>query len=96
MDMIKDTTPAPTGDDAAEAPSPPRESLSVKQLAQAVIDRTLRPRTTEVRRLAEAVLERAKPGKKKNKKRKAAKVEVKSAPKNRKQAKIPAKQARPN
>ena len=94
--MIKENTREPAIVDAAEAASPPRESLSVKQLAQAVLDRTLRPRTTEVRRLAEAVLERAKPAKKKNKKPKPAKDEPKSASKKRKQAKIPAKQARPH
>ena len=95
--MIKETTPAPTGDESAQAASPPRESLSVKQLAQAVLHRTLRPRTSEIRRLAEAVLERAKPAKKKkDKKPKEAKAEGKGGPKKRKQAKIPAKQARPN
>ena len=95
--MIKETPSVQANVGAPEAASQPsRESLSVKQLAQAVLDRTLRPRAPEVRRLAEAVLERAKSGKKKNKKPKPGKTEAKSAPKNRKQAKIPAKQARPN
>ena len=94
--MIKQTPGVQANAEAPEAPPPPRESLSVKQLAQAVLDRTLRPRAPEVRRLAEAVLERSKSGKKKNKKPKPAKVEAKSASKKRKQAKIPAKQARPD
>jgi hypothetical protein len=94
--MDKETPIVPANIDVAETPSPPRESLSVKQLAQAVLDRTLRPRAADIRRLAEAVLERAKPGKKKNKKLKASKDEATSAPKKRKQAKIPAKQAKPS
>ena len=89
MDMIKETTSVPAIADAAEAPPPSRENLSVKQLAQAVLDRKLRARAPEVRRLAEAVLERAKPGKKKNKKPKPVKDEAKSGSKKRKQAKIP-------
>lgn len=76
--------PAPTAVD--------QDSLTLKQLARAVLDRSLKPRTAAVRRLAEAVLAGA-GGKKKSKQKNSASSPAKSGKKGggkkRKLAKIP-------
>lgn len=69
-----------------------QDALSLKQLAQGILDRDFRPRVASVRRLAEAVLAEppAKPKKDKAKKKKSAKAAGKKAGgKKRKLAKIP-------
>ena len=63
----------------AAQPRPDTSTMTDRQLANAILTRLVRPRTSEVRRLAEAVLATA--GKKKSKKVKDGKV--------RKLAKIP-------
>ncbi len=76
--MVKSQTPRneePTA--ASPEASPAREALSDKQLARAILDRTFRPRVSEVRRLAQAVLGKKadKDGKaKKDKKAKLARL----------------------
>jgi len=92
MGMTPDDTSPTTNDAPAEAPA--RETLTLKELAQAVLDRKLRPRTGEILRLAEAVLARPKKAKKKAKKSGAAKDAKKAdskvaGGKKRKQATIP-------
>lgn len=92
MGMNPDSpTPASTeAPPAVRAPAPARGNLSVKELAQAVLDRTLRPRVGEIQRLAEAVLARPKKDKKKKNKSADGKADTKAASgKKRKQAKIP-------
>ncbi len=90
--MAKANPSEPQVDTPADVPAPDaadQDSLTIDDLARAVLDRSLRPRTAAVRRLAEAVLERA-GGKKKSKKKSAAdKPGKKDGGKKRKLAKIP-------
>ncbi|WP_423142847.1 hypothetical protein ACOYW6_05725 [Parablastomonas sp. CN1-191] len=73
--MSETPTPPETGQPAAR---PDTAAMSPRELAQAVLDRTIRPRVGEVRRLAAAIL-----GKHARKHRKTAKASA------RKLAKIP-------
>jgi hypothetical protein len=81
------------GGEVQEAPvrnaGPTGAELTDRQLAEAVLARTLRPKTADIRRLAEAVL--AKPAKKKAKDgaKKADGKKAKSPKADRKLAKIP-------
>lgn len=66
-----------------------QDALAIKDLASAVLDRSVRPRTNSIRRLAEAVLAK---GEKKRKKAKAKAKKVDKAggeKKARKLARIP-------
>ena len=64
-----------------------QDALAIKDLASAVLDRSVRPRTNSIRRLAEAVLAK---GEKKRKKAKAKKVDKAGGEKKaRKLARIP-------
>ena len=84
----------PTEQDAALVPATDdRDSLTLPQLARAVLDRTLRPRTADIRRLAEGLLAKAGPKKGKKKKSSADKADKKGGGKKRKMAKIPQPQA---
>lgn len=85
---------------AANENSLDQDTLGLNDLAQAVLDRRIRPRVGSVRRLAEAVLanaaEDAAPPAPAKKKKKTAKADAgkkggakKSGAKKRKQAKIP-------
>lgn len=84
------------GGEAKEAPAskaaPAGAELTDRQLAEAVLARTLRPRTADIRRLAEAVLaksaKKAKDGTKKAAGRKAAGKKTKAHKANGKLAKI--------
>jgi hypothetical protein len=82
-----------SGGEAQEAPAsaavPAGAELTDRQLAEAVLARTLRPKTADIRRLAEAVL--AKPAKKKAKDgaKKADGKKAKVPKADRKLAKIP-------
>lgn len=78
--MATETPQSENGDQRPMAqPRPDTSTMTDKQLANAVLARTIRPRTSEVRRLAEAVVASA--GKKQGKKAKDGKP--------RKLAKIP-------
>lgn len=67
-----------TAEPAPEAPTPPdQDAMALKDLARAVLDRSIRPRTAAVRRLAEAVL--AKGAGKADKKKKGGKKSRKLA-----------------
>lgn len=55
-----------------------RESLTTQELAQAILDRSLRPRVGEIRRLAEAILEKPQDTAPKPKKPKKAKADGKA------------------
>lgn len=69
-----------------------QDSIPLDDLARAVLDRSLRPRTAAVRRLAEGVLARAADAKKGKKKKSAASADKdgkKGGGKKRKLAKIP-------
>lgn len=71
-----------------------QDAMSLGDLAQAVVDRRIKPRVGSIRRLAEAVLAQpAAPAVEKKKKKKAAKgakaVKAEPSKKKRKQAKIP-------
>ncbi len=69
---------AKTGKSSQPAAGPPAaevaEPLTVKQLAEAVLARTIRPRVADVRRLAEAVLKKKNKAKKADRKRKLSKI----------------------
>lgn len=77
-----------TADQASQsATAIDQDALALKDLARAVLDRSLRPRTNSIRRLAEAVLVK---GEKKRKNAKAKKVgKSASEKKARKLARIP-------
>ncbi|MXP41600.1 hypothetical protein GRI75_08085 [Altererythrobacter soli] len=82
------------GSPAQEARSPAHADLTDRQLAEAVLARTLRPRAADIRRLAEAVLaksakKKAKDGTKKAAGKKAAGKKTKAHKANGKLAKIP-------
>jgi hypothetical protein len=80
--MTQETTADP-------ATAPDQDAMPLKDLARAVLDRAIRPRTGAVRRLAEAVLGigEGKSGKKADKKKKGDK-------KSRKLATIPGQKAK--
>jgi hypothetical protein len=71
------------------ATPPDQDAMPLKELARAILDRAIRPRTSAVRRLAEAVLGmgEGKSGKKADKKKKGSK-------KARKLATIPGQKAK--
>lgn len=77
-----------TGADAKGA-APPTEEMTDRQLAEAVLARTVRPRVADVRRLAEAVLAKTPKKKGKGGTKKSAGKKAKAPKAARKLARIP-------
>lgn len=73
----------------ARADGPAGAELTDRQLAEAVLARTLRPRAADIRRLAEAVLAKSTKKKAKDGTKKAAGKKAKGHKADRKLAKIP-------
>jgi hypothetical protein len=82
-----------SGDEAQKTPARTIASagaeLTDRQLAEAVLARTLRPKTADIRRLAEAVLAKSAKKKAKDGTKKADGKKAKSPKADRKLAKIP-------